>query len=87
MGATRSLGNHPLPRPLRHRLPTRRAGAHREVAWVRGLPFSLLKHPHYVGTLLSIWGFFVLMRFPHGDWIVLPLLETAYYAIGAYYEV
>jgi len=58
-----------------------------QVAWVRGFPFSLLRHPQYVGTLLSIWGFFVLMRFPHGDWIVLPLLETAYYALGAYYEV
>ena len=35
---------------------------------------------------MSIWGFFLIMRFPHGDWFVLPALETVYYALGAYYE-
>jgi len=58
-----------------------------QVAWIRGFPFSLLRHPQYVGTLLSIWGFFIIMRFPHDDWIVLPLLETVYYAVGARHEV
>lgn len=57
-----------------------------DVPWVEGFPFSLLKHPQYVGTLLSIWGFFLVMRYPAGDWIVLPLLETVYYTIGARYE-
>jgi len=54
-----------------------------QVPWVEGFPFSLLKHPQYVGTVLSIWGFFMIMRFPNDDWIVLPALETLYYALGA----
>lgn len=57
-----------------------------EMPWCRGFPFSCLKHPQYVGTVLSIWGFFLLTRFPHDDWYLLPCLETVYYALGAYYE-
>jgi phosphatidyl-N-methylethanolamine N-methyltransferase len=57
-----------------------------EIAWSQDFPFSVLKHPQYVGALLSIWGFFLAMRFPHPDWILLPLLETVYYALGAYLE-
>jgi phosphatidyl-N-methylethanolamine N-methyltransferase len=57
-----------------------------EVPWCSEFPFSLLKHPQYAGTLLSIWGFFLLMRFPHPDWLVLPALETVYYVAGAYLE-
>ena len=56
------------------------------VEWKRGFPFSLVSHPQYVGTLLSIWGFFAIMRYPEPDWIVLPLLETLYYPIGAHLE-
>lgn len=57
-----------------------------QVPWCNAFPFSILNHPQYVGTLLSIWGFFLVMRFPHDDWILLPILETAYYSLGAYYE-
>jgi hypothetical protein len=56
------------------------------VPWCREFPFSLLEHPQYVGALLSIWGFFVIMRFPHADWYMLPTLETIYYAVGARFE-
>lgn len=56
------------------------------VPWVSGFPFSLFRHPQYLGALLSIWGFFVVMRFPNIDWIYIPLLETVYYAWGAYHE-
>lgn len=56
------------------------------VPWVQGFPFSVLRHPQYLGVLLSIWGFFVVMRFPNPDWLYLPLLETVYYAWGAYQE-
>jgi phosphatidyl-N-methylethanolamine N-methyltransferase len=49
-------------------------------------PFSILKHPQYVGATLSIWGFFLMMRFPHNDWSALPSLETAYYILGSYFE-
>jgi methylene-fatty-acyl-phospholipid synthase len=57
-----------------------------QTAWCRKFPFSMFEHPQYVGTVLSIWGLFLLMRFPHDDWYVLPLLETAYYAAGARLE-
>ena len=57
-----------------------------EVAWCERFPFSVLRHPQYVGTVLSIWGFFLAMRFPAPDWIVLPLVESAYYLLGTYLE-
>jgi phosphatidyl-N-methylethanolamine N-methyltransferase len=50
-----------------------------EVPWSRAFPFSLFSHPQYVGTVLSIWGMFLVMRFPHADWSLLPTLETVYY--------
>jgi phosphatidyl-N-methylethanolamine N-methyltransferase len=52
----------------------------------RAFPFSLLAHPQYVGTLLTIWGGFMLVRFPHDDWWALPLLETVYYLGGMWLE-
>ena len=57
-----------------------------ETTWSREFPFSFLEHPQYVGALVSIWGFFLAMRFPHPDWYVLPVLQTVYYALGAYFE-
>lgn len=57
-----------------------------EIPWCRAFPFSLLRHPQYVGTVLSIWGFFLARCFPHGDWYVLPMLETVYYVLGASFE-
>jgi methylene-fatty-acyl-phospholipid synthase len=57
-----------------------------DVPWVEGFPFSVFRHPQYVGTVLSIWGFFLVMRFPHPDWIALPIVETFYYALGAHHE-
>jgi len=56
------------------------------VSWCRKFPFTWFEHPQYVGTALAIWGFFFAMRFPAPDWIVLPLLESAYYAAGARLE-
>lgn len=57
-----------------------------DVRWSREFPFSLLSHPQYVGTVLTILGFFAIMRFPHDDWFVLPALETSYYLVGGYLE-
>lgn len=57
-----------------------------ETPWVRGFPFSLVSHPQYVGTAMTIWGLFMVMRFPHPDWAVLPLLETIYYIAGSHVE-
>jgi hypothetical protein len=56
------------------------------VPWVEGFPFSLLAHPQYAGTVLTIWGFCLATRFPHADWVALPLLETVYYVAGALLE-
>jgi methylene-fatty-acyl-phospholipid synthase len=46
---------------------------------ITGFPFSIVPHPQYTGTLVSIWGLFLIMRYPNPDWVVLPLLETVYY--------
>lgn len=53
-----------------------------QVPWVQGFPFSLVPHPQYVGTLMSIWGLFLAMRFPEPDWIVLPLISSLYYFLA-----
>jgi len=57
-----------------------------EVPWCTDFPFSVLAHPQYVGAVLSIWGFFLLVGFPQDEWFVLPTLETVFYAAGAYLE-
>jgi phosphatidyl-N-methylethanolamine N-methyltransferase len=57
-----------------------------DLPWCRAFPFSLLEHPQYVGALCAIWGFFLITRFPHDDWYMLPALETVYYVLGAYFE-
>jgi phosphatidyl-N-methylethanolamine N-methyltransferase len=56
------------------------------VPWRRTFPFTWFEHPQYLGTVLTIWGFFVAMRFPAQDWLYVPILETVYYAAGAYFE-
>lgn len=52
----------------------------------RRFPFSLCAHPQYLGVVLTIWGFFFGMRYPHDDWFALPALETIYYAVSAQLE-
>jgi len=49
-----------------------------KIPWCGAFPFSIVAHPQYVGTVLTIWGVFLILRFPHGDWLVLPALETLY---------
>jgi len=56
------------------------------VPWCRAFPFSVLAHPQYVGAVLSIWGFFLIARFPRDDWILLPAVETALYVLGTCLE-
>ena len=58
----------------------------RDVEWQTGFPFSLYPHPQYLGALLSVWGFMLAMRYPNPDWIVLPVISTVYYALGARLE-
>src|SRR5262245_53735664 len=52
----------------------------------RWWPFSLLAHPQYVGTVLTIWGLFLALRFPHDDSYALPVIETLYYAAATWLE-
>ena len=40
-----------------------------------------------MGTVFTIWGVFLLLRFSHDDLYALPVLETVYYAAGAWLEV
>ena len=69
----------------RHRRVLRQPFGH-DVRWRYGFPFSWFRHPQYVGTVATIWGVFLALRWPHPDWIVLPLIETAYYVAGAWLE-
>jgi len=57
-----------------------------QVPWVEGFPFSLIPHPQYVGTLISIWAVFLIMRYPHPDWFILPLIETVFYLLAMRFE-
>jgi methylene-fatty-acyl-phospholipid synthase len=61
-----------------------RLGHH--VPWRHTFPFTWFTHPQYLGTVLTIWGFFVTMRFPADDWLFVPVLETIYYAAGVWLE-
>ena len=56
-----------------------------DVRWRSGFPFSWFRHPQYVGTVATIWGL-PRFRYPAPDWIVLPLIETAYYVAGSWLE-
>lgn len=58
----------------------------RKVPWCNKFPFCLVDHPQYIGAVLTIWGFFLITRFPHADWIALPLIETLFYMASAYFE-
>lgn len=57
-----------------------------QVAWCQRFPFNWLRHPQYVGTVLSIWGLFMFFRLPHADWFLLPTLLTVYYVLGSQFE-
>ena len=57
-----------------------------DVPWCRQFPYSMCSHPQYLGAVLSIWGLFMIIRFPYPDWYLLPALETVYYVAGGYLE-
>ena len=56
------------------------------VARCTAFPFSMTAHPQYLGAVMSIWGLFLIMRFPHPDWYAVPAVETAYYLVAARLE-
>jgi len=57
-----------------------------EAPWCSAFPFSVLPHPQYLGAVLSIWAFFAVMRYPHADWYLIPVIETVYYVAGTALE-
>jgi len=57
-----------------------------EAPWCSAFPFSVLPHPQYLGAVVAIWAFFAVMRYPHPDWYLLPVVETMYYVAGATLE-
>ena len=57
-----------------------------EAPWCSAFPFSVLPHPQYLGAVVSIWAFFAVMRYPHTDWYLIPVVETMYYVAGATLE-
>jgi len=58
----------------------------RSIEWQTGFPFSVVPHPQYLGALISVWGFMLIMRYPNPDWLALPLVSTALYAFGIWVE-
>ena len=56
------------------------------VQWQREFPFSWFRHPQYVAGVASIWGAMMILRYPAPDWIVLPIIQTIYYWLGARLE-
>ena len=57
------------------------------VPWQRRFPFTWFEHPQYPGHGYSPSGdSSSVMRFPAHDWLFIPVLETVYYAVGAYFE-
>lgn len=57
-----------------------------QIPWCRDFPFSLIRHPQYLGVLCSVWGLFLAISFPRYEWFVLPSIETVYYVLGACLE-
>lgn len=57
-----------------------------DAPWCSAFPFSVLPHPQYLGAVVSIWAFFAVMRYPHTDWYLIPVVETIYYVAGAALE-
>jgi methylene-fatty-acyl-phospholipid synthase len=56
------------------------------IPWCTAFPFSLFRHPQYVGVLCSVWGLFLAVSFPRYGWFVLPSVESVYYVLGAWLE-
>jgi len=58
----------------------------RDTEWHTGFPFSLVPHPQYLGALLSVWAFMLIMRYPNPDWFALPLVSSVLYAFAVWVE-
>ena len=60
----------------------------KKMAWQRGFPFNLgIRHPQYVGAVMSIWGCVVLVwQQRPGGLLTLALYWTLLYAATAMWE-
>lgn len=52
-----------------------------KVPWVTGWPFDTVKHPQYVGSVLTVWGMAALVA---GQAPLAPLLQLAAYWTALY---
>ena len=59
----------------------------KKVSWHRGFPFNIVRHPQYVGAVLTIWVCMALVwgQAP-GGMLVLALYWTLLYAATASWE-
>lgn len=55
-----------------------------KVPWCTSLPFSVVSHPQYVGSVLSIWGVFALVyaQGPATLWTVATYWTGLYFVTG-----
>eukprot|EP00808_Paulinella_micropora_P001253 g50305.t1 len=58
------------------------------IPWVKGFPFSVLSHPQYKGSALSIWGVAVILAPAAGlpEFYLVAIFGTMLYGISAYIE-
>lgn len=56
----------------------------KDIPWVTGFPFNIgIRHPQYVGAVISLWGFFMIFVTPKtlGPSIAGALLISVYYTL------
>ena len=54
--------------------------------WCRGVSLLIVQTSAICRHAALHLGFFLVVCFPHDDWYLLPLLETGYYTLSAYFE-
>lgn len=54
------------------------------VPWCTSFPFSVVSHPQYVGSVLSVWGVFALVQSqgPSTLWLVAAYWSALYVITG-----
>lgn len=55
-----------------------------KVPWCTSFPFSVVSHPQYVGSVLSVWGVFALVQAqgPSTLWVVATYWSALYVVTG-----
>lgn len=55
-----------------------------KVPWCTSFPFSVVSHPQYVGSVLSVWGMFALVQAqgPSTLWVIATYWSALYVVTG-----